>query len=46
MPLLEFLNDDDLKELSENNKYLDATRKAAKEELVKRNKFKLEKNDI
>ena len=44
--LVEFLTDDDLKELSENNSYLEATRKAAKEELEIRNKLKLQKNDI
>ena len=44
--LVEFLSDDDLKELSTNNSYLEATRKAAKEELQKRRNLKLEKNDI
>lgn len=44
--LVEFLSDDDLKELSTNNSYLEGTKKAAKEELEKRNKLKLEKNDI
>ena len=44
--LVEFLSDEDLIELQNNKSLLDATRKAATEEIVKRVSLKTEKNDV
>jgi hypothetical protein len=44
--LVEFLSDQDLIDLSDNKELLEATRKAAKEEIHRRLQLKTENNDV
>ena len=44
--LVEFLSDQDLIDLSQNTELLDATRKAAREEIHRRLQLKTESNDV
>jgi hypothetical protein len=44
--LVEFLSDQDLVDLRDNDTLLDATRKAATEELIKRQSKKTQNNDV
>lgn len=44
--LINYLSDQDLVDLQDNDTLLDATRKAAREELIKRQSKKTETDDI
>jgi hypothetical protein len=44
--LVEFLSDKDLVDLRDNDTLLDATRKAAREELIRRQSLSTEKDDV